>query len=110
MKYKPRGNRIIGKIKHETEKKSESGLIHLPANSETEKYDEIKIVAVGRGYITQNGTIAPMESKVGDIVLVAKNGSMPLPTKDTDLGENEEYVVFQESDIIAVKEYEEEKD
>jgi chaperonin GroES len=103
MNYKPFGNRVVGKLKKSVEKKTESGL-YIPLTSETERYDEVEIVAVGRGYVTQQGNIVEMESKVGDVVLIMKNSGLPLPKKGNDeLDANEEYVVFQESDIICRK-------
>jgi len=100
MNYKPFGNRVVGILKKQTgDKKTESGILFVPTNTETERYDELEVVAVGRGYVTQNGQLVPMEAKIGDIVLVMKNSALPLPKNGSDV----EYAVFQESDIIAHK-------
>jgi len=103
MKYKPFGNRVVAKITKDTsEKKTAGGLLYLAPNADPHNYDEMEIVAVGRGYPTQTGTIVPMESQVGDIVYVSKNAWLPLPASESpELAENEEYGVFQESEIIV---------
>lgn len=102
--YYPLGQRIVGVLKKTPKEVKVGSIILAPNTNDGERYDEITITEVGRGYISQSGNVVPMQSKVGDVVLVNKGGSLPLPKiGDASFDEENEYVAFQESDIIVKK-------
>lgn len=105
MNYSPLSNRVVGKMKVKGEKKLASGIIvPVGAQEQDDPYTEIEVVAVGRGYVSQSGQLVPMETKVGDTVVLIKMQPFILPTEgNPELAENERYVVFQESDIFVKK-------
>jgi chaperonin GroES len=66
-----------------------------------EKPEIGEVIAVGRGRMSEFGTFIPVNSKVGDIVLVPKIGSIRV---DFD---GEEYYITPDKEILAtVKETE----
>ena len=103
MNFESLSSRVIGKVKKIGEKKLASGII-IPEdpNKASNPYREIEVLDVGRGFITQNGDIAPMETKVGDRVILMNVAPYILP-KDTspDIADDEELVIFNEQDIFC---------
>ena len=94
MEIKPLGDRIVVKVL-EAEAKSKGGIL-LPDTAK-EKPQEAKVVAVGKGKMLDNGTIAAPEVKVGDKVLFGKYSGNEITTK-----EGEELLILREEDILAV--------
>ena len=94
MALHPLGDRIL--IKHlEQEEKTAGGII-LP-DSAKEKPQEGKVVAVGKGRLLEDGTVRPLEVKVGDTVLFAKYSGTEV------LHDEKEYLILREEDVLAVK-------
>ena len=93
MNIQPLGDRIVIKAL-EAEDKSRGGII-LPDTAK-EKPQEGKVVAVGKGKITDKGLQAP-EVKVGDRVLYGKYSGTEITTK-----EGEELLIVREEDILAI--------
>lgn len=93
-KYIPLASRLIGKLIKDPSKEVvlKSGIIL--ANDTQEPYVECQIVKVGRGTITHSGII-PNECKIGDVALLFNGKKYIL--KDGD----EEFIIFNESDIVA---------
>lgn len=77
------------------EEKTASG-IYLPDTASKEKPQTGKVVAVGAGKVTENGTRVAPEVKVGDKVVFAKyvGAEVKLDGKD--------YLILSERDIYAV--------
>jgi len=104
MKFEPLSNRIVGKRKKRGEKITNSGIV-IPEEVDKSQnpYTVIEVLAVGRGYVANDGSIVQMESKVGDEVLLVNANPFVLPRDKypTDFPEDEELVVFQESDIFV---------
>jgi chaperonin GroES len=94
MEIKPLGDRIVVKVL-EAETKSKGGIL-LPDTAK-EKPQEAKVVAVGKGKMLDNGTIAAPEVKVGDKVLFGKYSGNEITTK-----EGEELLILREEDILAI--------
>ena len=69
MNIKPLGERVLIKLL-ESEEMTQGG-IYIPDTAK-EKPQEGEVVAVGPGRTLDDGKKAPMEVKVGDIVLFAK--------------------------------------
>jgi len=78
----------------EPEEKTSGGII-LPDTAK-ERPQQGKVVAVGPGRVTDNGTKIPMEVKVGDTVLYGKYAGTEV------LIDGEEHLIMRESDILAV--------
>jgi len=61
-----------------------------------EKPEIGEVIAVGKGRMSEFGTFIPVNSKVGDIVLVPKIGSLRI---DFD---GEEYYITPDKEILAI--------
>jgi chaperonin GroES len=83
------------------EEKTKSGIL-LPETAEKEKPEQGKVVAVGPGKKTDEGKLIPIEVKVGDVVLFTKYG--PNEVKIEVDGQEKEYLIAKEEDILAVLE------
>jgi len=93
MKIKPLSDRVVVKPS-EPEEKTSGGII-LPDTAK-ERPQQGKVIAVGPGKITENGTKIPMEIKVGDTVLYGKYSGTEI------LIDGEEHLIMRESDILAI--------
>ena len=93
MKIKPLGDRVVVKPL-ETVEKSKGGIV-IPDTAK-EKPQEGKVVAVGKGRVTDDGKVIAAEVKVNDKVLYGKYSGTEI-TVDGD-----EYVVLHESDILGI--------
>ncbi len=93
MAIQPLGDRILVKSL-DAEEKSSGGII-LPDTAK-EKPQEGKVVAVGKGRLLEDGTVKPLEVRVGDTVLFAKYSGTEVSHKD------EELLILREEDILAV--------
>jgi chaperonin GroES len=93
MKVKPLHDRILVK-RLDTEEKTKGGII-IPDTAQ-EKPQEGKIAAVGKGKLLDDGSVRPLDVKVGDKVLFSKYGG-------TDINiDGEEYLILREEDILAI--------
>jgi len=93
MAIQPLGDRILVKSL-EGEEKSPGGII-LPDVAK-EKPQEGKVMAVGKGRLLEDGTVKPLETKVGDTVLYAKYSG-------TEVNHQEkEFLILREDDILAI--------
>lgn len=63
-----------------------------------EKPQEGKVVAVGTGKKSENGTLIPLEIKVGDIVMYKKWGGTEVKI------DGKEHLLVKEEDLLAVVE------
>jgi chaperonin GroES len=96
MNIKPLGERVLIKLL-ESEEVTKGG-IYIPDTAK-EKPQEGEIVAVGPGRTLEDGKVAPMEVKVGDIVLFAKYSGTELKRDGVD------YMLLNaDRDILAVVE------
>ena len=93
MKIRPLGDRILVK-RIEEEEKSKGGII-IP-DSAKEKPQEGKVVAVGKGKITDDGKVIPLEIKEGDRVLFGKYSGTEIKL------EGEEHLIMREDDILGI--------
>jgi chaperonin GroES len=94
MKIQPLGDRVVVKPL-EAENKTKGGIV-LPDTAK-EKPQEGEIIAVGKGRVLENGTLQPLEVKVGNRVLYAKYSGNEITTK-----EGEELLIMREEDILAI--------
>lgn len=92
-KMRPLHDRVI--IKRLAAEEKTAGGIIIPDTAK-EKPQQGEVIAVGTGAITADGTIRPLDVKVGDRVLFGKWGATEVKI------EGEELLVMKEEDIIAV--------
>ena len=95
MALRPLGDKVVVAIV-EAEEKTKGGII-LPDTAKEERA-EGKIVAVGKGKMKDDGTIIPLEVKIGDIVLFGKYAG------DEILVDSKKHKIIRESEILAVVE------
>ncbi len=95
MKIRPLHDRVLVK-RLEEEDKTKGGII-IP-DSAKEKPIMGKVVAVGKGKVREDGTIAPLDVKKGDKVLFSKYGGTDVTVGD------EEVLILREDDILGVVE------
>ena len=93
MKIRPLQDRIIVKRVKE-EEKTKGGII-IPETAK-EKPSEGEIVAVGKGKTLENGTVLPLDVKVGDRILFSRYGGTEVKI------EGEEHLIMREDDILGV--------
>jgi chaperonin GroES len=93
MNLRPLHDRVIVK-RLDQETKTASGLI-IP-EAAAEKPDQGEILAIGNGKVQENGSVRPLEVKVGDRVLFGKYSGQAVKV------EGEELLVMREEDIMAV--------
>lgn len=94
MQLKPLGERVVLK-QQEAEEKTQSGII-LP-DSAKEKPQTAVVIAVGPGS-EKNGKETEMQVKEGDRVIYSQYSGTDVKLED------EEYIIVNQSDIIAIVE------
>ena len=85
---------VIRRVEEET--KTAGGIL-LPGSA-AEKPAQGEIIAVGNGQVTDNGTVRPLDVKVGDKVLFGTYAGTTVKVQ------GEELLIMKESDILAVLE------
>ena len=93
MKIRPLHDRVI--VKREDEERKSPGGIVIP-DTAAEKPIRGKIVAVGKGKILENGSVRPLDLKVGDKILFGKYGGTEVKVDGEDL------LIMKESDILGI--------
>ena len=93
MKVRPLHDRLIVK-RLEEEEKTKGGII-IPDTAK-EKPVEGKVLAVGKGKITEDGTTIPIEVKKGDRILFAKYAGTEVKI------DGEEHLIMKEDDVLAI--------
>jgi chaperonin GroES len=95
MKIRPLHDRIIVE-RLEEETTTAAGII-IPDTAK-EKPQQGKIIAVGKGKVTEEGKVLPMDVKIGDKVLFGKYAGTDIKI------EGKEYLMMREDDILGVVE------
>ena len=93
MKVRPLHDRVI--VKRLEEERTSPGGIVIP-DTAAEKPVQGKVIAVGKGKILENGTVRPLDVKVGDKILFGKYGGTEVRVDGEDL------LVMREEDVMAV--------
>ena len=93
MKIRPLQDRVIVK-RLEEEEKTKGGII-IPDTAK-EKPQEGKVIAVGKGKITDEGKLIPLDVKAGDRILFGKYSGTEVKI------EGEEHLIMREEDILGV--------
>ena len=95
MKIRPLHDRVIVKRLDE-EKKTASGIV-IP-DTAAEKPDQGEVMSVGKGKLTEEGDLVPLDVKVGDRVLFGKYSGHTVRLSGDEL------FVMREEDILGVVE------
>lgn len=93
MKIQPLGDRVVIEVL-EAKGKTKGGIV-LPDTAK-EKPQEAKVVAVGKGKVSDDGKVIPLEVKVGDKILYGKYSGTEVTLDE------KEYLIIKEEDILAV--------
>ena len=93
MKIRPLQDRVIVK-RLEEEEKTKGGII-IP-DSAKEKPQEGKVVAVGKGKVSEEGKVIPLDVKAGDRILFGKYAGTEVKI------EGEEHLIMREEDILGI--------
>ena len=93
VNIRPLHDRVI--VEREEEERTSAGGIVLP-DSATEKPIRGKVIAVGKGKLTDSGDVRPLDVKVGDRVLFGKYSGTEVKVEGNDL------LVMREEDIVAI--------
>ncbi|MCW5570016.1 MAG: co-chaperone GroES [Steroidobacteraceae bacterium] len=93
MKIRPLHDRVI--VKRLEEERTSPGGIVIP-DSAAEKPIQGKVVAIGKGKILEDGTVRPLDVKVGDKILFGKYSGTEVKVDGEDL------LVMREEDVMAV--------
>lgn len=93
IKLQPLGDRVV--VKPIEQKEAKRGGIIIPETAK-EKPQEGEIVACGKGKVTEDGKVLPMEVKPGDRILYGKYSGSEVKINDT------EYLIMHQDDILGV--------
>ena len=95
MKVRPLHDRLLVK-RIEEEKKTKGGLI-IPDTAK-EKPMEGNVIAVGRGKVSEDGKLRPLDVHKGDRVLFTKYAGSEIQLA------GDEHLIIREEDVLAVLE------
>ena len=93
VKIQPLGDRVL--VKPVEAKEVKKGGIIIPDTAK-EKPQEGKVVAAGKGKITEDGKVLPMEVKPGDRILYGKYSGTEIKIDD------EEHLIMHQDDILGI--------
>jgi chaperonin GroES len=93
MKVKPLSDRILVEIL-EAEEVTKGGIV-LPDTAK-EKPQQAKVVAIGKGKVSDEGKVIPPEVKEGDVVLFGKYSGTELKIDERNL------LMLKEEDILGI--------
>lgn len=96
MNIRPLQDRII--VERIEEEKTTKGGIIIPDTVSKEKPQEGKVIAVGKGKVTPEGKVLPLDVKSGDLVLFGKYAGSEIKVDGV------EYLIMREDDILGVVE------
>jgi chaperonin GroES len=93
MNIQPLGDRIVVEVL-DAKDKTKGGIV-LPDTAK-EKPQEAKVIAIGRGRISEEGRMVPLEVKAGDKILFGKYTGTEITVED------KEYLILKEEDVLAI--------
>jgi chaperonin GroES len=93
MKIRPLQDRIL--VKQVEEEETTAGGIIIPDTAK-EKPMEGKVVAVGRGKVSEDGKLMPLDLKKGDRILFSKYAGT-----EVKIG-GQEHLIMREDDVLGV--------
>jgi chaperonin GroES len=96
MKVRPLADRVLVKRLEDEVEKTKGGII-IPDTAK-EKPQQGKVIAVGKGRKTEEGSVVPLDVKVGDRILFGKYAGSEIKL------DGEEHLIMREEDILGVLE------
>lgn len=93
MKVKPLGDKVL--VKRLEAKDVVSGGIIIPDTAK-EKPMEAKVISLGEGRVSKDGTSIGFDVKVGDKILITRYGGQDIKI------DGEDYMIMREDDIMAI--------
>ncbi|MEA3489676.1 MAG: co-chaperone GroES [Candidatus Omnitrophota bacterium] len=93
MKVRPLGDRVLVEVL-EAEEITKGGIV-LPDTAK-EKPQQAKVVATGKGKVSDEGNAVPLEVKEGDVVLFGKYSGTELKIDEKNL------LMLKEEDILGI--------
>ena len=96
MKIRPLQDRVLVKRLEDEVEKTKGGII-IPDTAK-EKPQQGKVIAVGKGKKNEDGTVVPLDVKVGDRILFGKYAGSEIKV------DGEEHLIMREEDILGVLE------
>ena len=94
MKIRPLQDRVLVQRLEEELEKTRGGII-IPDTAK-EKPQQGKVIAVGKGKVSEDGKVTPLDVKAGDTILFGKYSGTEVKV------EGEELLVMREDDIMAI--------
>jgi chaperonin GroES len=94
MNIRPLHDRVIVE-RQEVESKSAGGIVLT--GSAAEKSTRGEVLAVGRGRVLENGSVQPLDVKIGDTVIFSEGYG----TKSEKI-DGKEVLILSEGDILAI--------
>lgn len=95
MNIRPLYDRIV--VKRSEDKETKVGGLFIP-DSAKEKPQEATVVAVGKGKRLEDGTVVPLDVKVGDTILFGKYSGSDIKI------DGEEYMIMREDEVLGIVE------
>ena len=96
MKIRPLHDRVLVKRLDDELEKTKGGII-IP-DSAKEKPQQGKVIAAGKGKVTEDGKVVPLDVKTGDTVLFGKYAGSEIKI------DGEEHLIMREDDILGIVE------
>ena len=93
MKFRPLHDRVL--VRRVEQEENTAGGIIIPDTAK-EKPMEGEVVAAGSGLRAENGSLTPMDIKVGDRILFGKWSGTEVKV------DGEELLIMKESDILGI--------
>ncbi len=95
VKLKPLGDRVL--VRPLEAKEQRRGGIIIPDTAK-EKPQEGEVTAVGKGKVTDEGKVLPLDVKAGDRVLFGKYSGTEIKIDNTD------YLIMHQDDLLGILE------
>jgi chaperonin GroES len=95
MTLRPLHDRIM--VKRLEQKHNMQGGLHIP-DSAQEKPQEAEVMAVGKGKRLEDGTVRPLDVKVGDRILLGKYSGADIKL------DGQELLIVREDEVLGILE------
>ena len=96
IRVRPLQDRVIVRRVEEQEQKSAGGII-IPDTAK-EKPSEGRVIAVGKGKVSDDGKLHPLDVKKGDRILFSKYAGTEVQV------EGDEHIIIREDDVLGIVE------
>jgi chaperonin GroES len=93
MKLRPLHDRVL--LKRQEAPETTAGGLFIPDKAK-EKPTYAEVIAVGAGKLLENGSIRPLDVKVGDVVLISKYSGVEVKL------DGEDYVLLREEELVGI--------